>query len=93
VTALRPAGPTAAVSPRTLGAASAEDALGAAAPAVPLRPAPPPEEIGAVSAQTRAPLPGIVVAEGGGPAPHPLGGGAEWPRPQEPRPQRPVPRR
>ena len=39
-------------------------------------------EIGADPAQTRTSRRGSVDAEGGGPAPRPLGGGAVWTRPQ-----------
>jgi hypothetical protein len=43
----------------------------------------PPAEIGADPAQSRTSRPGSVDAEGGGPAPRPLGGGAVWTRPQK----------
>jgi hypothetical protein len=36
-------------------------------------------EIGTEPAQTRAPAAGIVAGEGGGTAPHPMGGGAGLP--------------
>ena len=45
-------------------------------------PGPRPREIGADSTQTRALRPGNVDAEGGGTAPHPLGGGMGWTRPR-----------
>ena len=42
------------------------------------------EEDATESAQTRAPAPGIVGREGGGTAPHPMGGGAAWSTPHKP---------
>ena len=50
---------------------------------------PRPREIGADSTQTRALRPGNVDAEGGGTAPHPLGGGVGWTRPRPTWPERP----
>jgi hypothetical protein len=48
-----------------------------------------PREIGPDSTQTRAPRPGNVDAEGGGTAPHPLGGGVGWTGPRPTGPGRP----
>ena len=50
---------------------------------------PRPHEIGADSTQTRALRPGSVDAEGGGTAPHPLGGGVGWTRPRPTWPEGP----